>query len=43
MQAKELLEAGEYVVVPMYGLLTRGYPLQELVDAARQTANVDVQ
>ncbi|MCH2138502.1 MAG: trypsin-like peptidase domain-containing protein [Phycisphaerales bacterium] len=42
-KAKELLLAGETVVCPMYGLHTRGYPLEELVDAASQSANVKVE
>lgn len=42
-KAKELLLAGETVVCPMYGLHTRGYPIEELVEAAQQKANVVVE
>ncbi|MDP6158253.1 MAG: trypsin-like peptidase domain-containing protein [Phycisphaerales bacterium] len=40
---KELLLAGETVLCPLYGLHWRGYPLEELVAAAQQTANVVIE
>ncbi|MBT5382853.1 MAG: hypothetical protein HOL13_08440 [Phycisphaerae bacterium] len=42
-RAKELLLAGETVVCPLYGLHTRGFPLSELVEAAKQRANVVIE
>ncbi|MDG2477672.1 MAG: trypsin-like peptidase domain-containing protein [Phycisphaerales bacterium] len=42
-KAKELLLAGETVVCPLYGLHTRGFPLSELVEAAKQRANVVIE
>lgn len=42
-KSKELLLAGETVLCPLYGLHIRDYPLEELVAAARQTANVVVE
>ena len=40
---KELLLAGETVLCPLFGLHTRDFPLQELVAAAAQKANVVVE
>jgi len=42
-KSKELLLAGETVLCPLFGLHIRDYPLQELVAAAAQTANVVVE
>jgi len=42
-KTKELLLEGQTVVCPLHGLHTRGYPLAELVEAARQTANISVE
>ena len=42
-KAKELLLAGEFVVCPLYGLHNRGYPLEELVEAAAPRAKVIVE
>ena len=41
--AKALLEQGEDVLIPLYPLYIRDYPLQDLVNAASRTANVHVQ
>lgn len=42
-KAKELLLAGDTVVCPLYGLHTRGYPIEELVEVAAQKANITVE
>lgn len=42
-KAKELLLAGDTVVCPLYGLHTRGFPLEELVRASKQRANVVIE
>jgi hypothetical protein len=42
-KSKELLLAGETVLCPLFGLHIREYPLEELVAAAQQSANVVVE
>ncbi|MCH2139285.1 MAG: trypsin-like peptidase domain-containing protein [Phycisphaerales bacterium] len=39
----DLLNAGETVASPLWGMYIRGYDLQQLVDAAVQSANVTVE